>query len=95
MKLSPRTEALAFRVWQVANPRGWDMTAGEIAEALGVSWQTVNRVCQLKGWLTRIRKAAPGAEEGFGPVIIGGNGFFTENESAALAHYASLAEASE
>ncbi|HRP26054.1 hypothetical protein, partial [Thauera sp.] len=79
----------------VANPRGWDMTSAEIAEALDVSWQTINRVCQLKGWLTRIRKVALRAEEGFGPVIIGGNGFSSESESAALAHYASLAEASE
>lgn len=57
--LTPRSQALAFRVWQVADPEGWDMTHAEIAEALGVSTGRVRAVCGLKGWSSRVRASEP------------------------------------
>jgi hypothetical protein len=47
--------ALAYRIWAYAEPKGWDCTAREIAEALGVSRETVGGICQRKGWTQRLR----------------------------------------
>lgn len=93
MKLSPRTEGLAYRIWAVANPRGWDMTEAEIAEALGVSQPAVRRACQLKGWGTRLRKTSCATHQG---LALPAHGFGIGASAAdTIAHYASLAEASE
>ena len=54
--MSPRVEAMAFRIWQYANPRGWDCTVGEIAEALDMHPIPVGRVCAMRGWHVRLRK---------------------------------------
>lgn len=54
--MSPRMEAMAFRIWQYANPRGWDCTVGEIAEALDMHPIPVGRVCAMRGWHVRLRK---------------------------------------
>lgn len=54
--MSPYTEAMAFRIWQYANPRGWDCTVGEIAEALDMHPSPVGRVCVMRGWHVRLRK---------------------------------------
>ena len=53
--MTPRTEALAFRIWQYANPRGWDCTAGEVGDAIGSSPMQVGIACSAKGWGTRLR----------------------------------------
>lgn len=53
--MTPRSEALAFRIWQYADPLGWDCTTGEVAEAIGVSTARVARVCRMKGWKRRLR----------------------------------------
>ena len=55
MKRPAHFEALAFRVWAYAHPRGWDCTAGEVADALGVSNQAVRGVVVRKHWLGRFR----------------------------------------
>lgn len=59
--MTPRTEALAYRIHCYAAPRGWDVTATEIAEAISteddvVPWRTVVNVMRGKKWLDRIRK---------------------------------------
>jgi hypothetical protein len=53
--LSPRSEALAYRIWAFASPRGWDCTSADIAEALGSTPHTVGAVCAFKGWSHRLR----------------------------------------
>jgi hypothetical protein len=54
--LTPRSAALAFRIWAYAEPLGWDCSVKDIAEALGdVSWGTVRAVLQHKNWLSRVR----------------------------------------
>lgn len=50
-----KREALAFRIWGYCEPKGWDCTASEVAEALGVSWQRVVATLKFKGWARRIR----------------------------------------
>lgn len=54
--MTPRTEALAFMIWQYADPREWDVSVKEVAEALGVSWQHVNLICGNRGWNARMRR---------------------------------------
>jgi hypothetical protein len=55
--MTPRSAALAFRIWQYAEPLGWDCSVKDIAEGLGdVSWQRVRKVLHLKGWSNRVRR---------------------------------------
>lgn len=54
-----RREALAFRIWAIAAPAGWNMTLGEIADVLGESINRVRGVSQHKGWHRRIRIVSP------------------------------------
>ena len=62
--LTPRTEALAFRIWQFANPRGWDCSAIEIAEHLDLSTNVVVGICAAKGWHNRLRRKTAGRMPG-------------------------------
>ena len=55
MRLSPRSEALAYRIWAYANPLGWDCTSGGVADAIGVSMQAVGHIVRLKKWHGRFR----------------------------------------
>lgn len=55
--MSPATEALAFRIWAYASPRGWDVTAWDIAQALDESIQRVQYAITAKGWRERVRCA--------------------------------------
>jgi hypothetical protein len=61
MSRSPRTEALAYRVWAHCTPLGWDCTVKQCADALGVSWQSVRDAAKAKGWLHRFRSSQPGS----------------------------------
>lgn len=63
-KLSPRSEALAYRIWGYCEPRGWNVLASEIAEALDEGVQRVSRILQAKDWQQRLRSTPPhpGAE---------------------------------
>ena len=52
---NPRTEAMAYRIWGYAAPRGWDCETREVADALGVSPASVGAVARRKGWTNRFR----------------------------------------
>jgi hypothetical protein len=54
--MTPRGEALAFRIWQWANPRGWDCTTTEVADAIRSTPAAVGRIGYLKGWTSRFRR---------------------------------------
>ena len=54
--MNPRTEALAFRIWQHCEPKGWDCTSQEIAEALDEPRQRVISVMHWKGWSWKLRR---------------------------------------
>lgn len=58
---SPKTKALLFRIWQYAAPHEWNVTAADIANALGVSTQTVANAISRAGWSSRIRTNRYGA----------------------------------
>jgi hypothetical protein len=55
VKLSVKSEALAFRIWQYAAPREWNVTLSEIADHLGESLERVRGVVVTRGWFGRIR----------------------------------------
>ena len=40
----------AFRIWQYANARDWDVTSLEIAEALDLEVRLVANICSTRGW---------------------------------------------
>jgi hypothetical protein len=55
VKPNVKSEALAFRIWQYAAPREWNVTLAEIADHLGESQDRVRGVVVAKGWNTRVR----------------------------------------
>jgi len=55
--MTPRSEAIAYRIWAYANPRGWNCTCGEIADELRVSPHSVGTIVKLKGWIGRVRES--------------------------------------
>lgn len=60
--MRPASEALAFRIWALCQPRGWGMTIKDCAEELGEDWRRVNRIVAAKKWHDRF-KAEVSAEE--------------------------------
>jgi len=55
MTLSPRSEALALRIYNHCVPLEWDCTHADVADALGVGVRQVGTVCKVKGWNQRLR----------------------------------------
>jgi hypothetical protein len=53
--MTHRTEALAFRIWQYANVREWDVSIADIASALGESPHVVRGVVASRKWGPRLR----------------------------------------
>lgn len=58
--ITPKTHALAFRVWAFCKECEWNTTVNEIAEALDESAQRIGVVLRVKGWTQRIRVAERG-----------------------------------
>lgn len=58
--MSPRSMALAFRIWQVCEPVGWNLTIGQIAEELEEPLARVRWVIAKKGWGNRVRVQSAG-----------------------------------
>lgn len=52
---SPRIAALAYRIWAYANPRGWDCTIREIADALDAPVYSIVATVRTRGWTERLR----------------------------------------
>ena len=53
--MTPHMEAIAFRIWQVAEPKGWDLTLPEAAKMAGTSTSYASKAVRAKGWLSRFR----------------------------------------
>lgn len=53
--LSPRTEAIAYRIWAAAREVEWNTSISELADALELDVNTVRGVIQVKGWTQRLR----------------------------------------
>lgn len=54
-RMTPQAETLAYRIWGVAQGRGWDLTIADLAAALDVDKRRIGRVVAAKGWTTRLR----------------------------------------
>jgi hypothetical protein len=59
----PATHALRYRIWAYADPRGWDCTIPEIAEALDVPMRRVQKIAVDAGWSGRLRGVSDGDAE--------------------------------
>ena len=55
--MNVKFEALAYRIWCSANPRGWDCLMSEVASDIGVPTMVVSAACTVKGWGNRFRPA--------------------------------------
>lgn len=55
--MTPRSHAIAFRVWAHCTPIGWDCTIAEAAEGVGETTQRVRKIVTDKGWASRFRAA--------------------------------------
>jgi hypothetical protein len=53
--MGPKLETLAFRIWQIADPVGWDITVQALADELEVSKRDIKAVLNRKGWANRVR----------------------------------------
>ena len=62
MKLNMKSEALAFRIWQYAAPREWNVTLAEIADHLDESAYRVSTTMRWRGWLSRVRVTSVDAD---------------------------------
>lgn len=51
-----KNEADAFRIWRYAKPLDWDVTTGDIAEALDLDEPRVRAFCTGRGWSRRMPK---------------------------------------
>lgn len=56
--MTPRQQALAFRIWQYCQPLGWNVTTIELANALEQSRYTIHSILRAKGWSNRVRSLA-------------------------------------
>lgn len=63
MTITARTQALRFRIWQYANPREWNVTTHEIADAIGETHNRVRAIIGHAGWHNRLRSMTDGDYE--------------------------------
>lgn len=52
--MTPHMEALAYRIWAYASPRGWKCSYDEIADGTDISYFMVMKVIRAKGWQGRV-----------------------------------------
>lgn len=52
-----RAMADRYRIYCYANPKEWDVTIREVADALGLDMHRVRALCQHAGWTKRFRSA--------------------------------------
>ena len=64
--MSPKAEALAFRIHQYAHPKGWDCLMSDVAADLKVSLSSVRQISTMKGWNSRFRVAKADTTAHFG-----------------------------
>ena len=54
-RLSPKSEAIAYRAYIWARDRDWNCTIAECAEAIGVETQSLRNIMVRKAWSDRFR----------------------------------------
>lgn len=55
--MTPHMEALAYRIWAYANPRGWKCSYAEIADGTDISRDMVDLTIRAKKWTGRVPKS--------------------------------------
>ena len=55
---NPKTEAMAAQIHYYASQRGWDISARELADILGVHHLHIIAITNRKGWTHRLRRTA-------------------------------------
>lgn len=53
--MTPKQEALAFRIWAYCQKRRWDVGVVDLSETFNQDRMTITRLLQAKGWLSRLR----------------------------------------
>lgn len=48
--MTQQLEARAFAIWRYAEPREWDVSYEEIADATGLTYNAVNDTIYIKRW---------------------------------------------
>jgi hypothetical protein len=56
--MTPRRQAITFRIWSHAESVGWDITVRDLANAIGENLYTVRNIVVQKGWRDRLRATA-------------------------------------
>ena len=75
--LNVRQQAIAFEIWRFAEPLGWNVTFGDVANALGISHQEIAIIARRKDWTNRFRTTKPDhAGTMRFPALLGGNNEF-------------------
>jgi hypothetical protein len=59
-RFNARREALAFRIWQYASAREWNVTLADIADGIGESIDRCRSTVVHRGWFPRIRSMSAG-----------------------------------
>lgn len=54
VKMSPKSEALAFRAWVFCRDAGWNVTCSDVADALNENVNKITGIMHRKGWLNRL-----------------------------------------
>lgn len=94
--MTPKSEALAFRIWAYCEPRGWDVNVTEIAENLEAPLGRVVGVLAGKKWLNRVRSSSSSfrhrahqqAKVAYDPLdFLGGDFDRVKTEMSDLANY--------
>lgn len=55
--MTPKYEAIAFRIWQYASPRDWRVSYDELAEELALTYSQVYNAIRAKGWGGKVMSA--------------------------------------
>lgn len=55
MVMTPKTMATRYRIWAYASAREWNVTIADIADAMGLPFNSVRSTIVHAGWLERIR----------------------------------------
>jgi hypothetical protein len=70
--MKPASEALAYRIWALCQPRGWGMTLKDCAEELGENINRVRAVSGHKGWADRFKATAEKSDSNHPRFVSGG-----------------------
>lgn len=61
--MTPKSMALAYRIWGDCKLHGWDRPVADVADSLAEDVNRIRRIAQRKGWLQRFRSSVQSADE--------------------------------